>query len=1199
MRDILTVIAALLIALLTAALVVPPFIDWGARRGALENALSQATGTQAKTDGGIALRLLPSPRIQIERLDLGGATEASPSLSARGVTAEIALTPLLRGEVRFTEARIGRAEIRVPTGMGGAWRLPPDLPAVAAFQRAWAIENLAIAQLLLTTTAPATGRTDQFYAESVQIEGQSLIGPWRVEGTTAGMPFRLATGELGQDQTVQVKLSGGGDLFPRFDIDARLAFENDANAWRPSLSGNAKVFFGPPAQVSAAGLPIPIAVQAAFKTAGGAVELEPVSVEAGEGGASLRMTGAGAVQLDEPRVSLKLEGRRLDIDSFVLSPSGRALAERAGTWTVPAIAVPIELDLSLNSIGFAQEELTNFVARGRLTGSRLEVERIAVEGPGEARIAAAGEIGLNEAGGSGRVALAAAASDRFARYLGKLKVSSSFLDVLDGRPLEMAADIVHAAPITSFRNARFKLGETTLTGNVRFTAPEQSARGKLEAQVAVQGLDLARLPQMSSLFEGTQNLDLGLILDARDVRHGASRGAGRIAARILSDAPALVVENLEVTDLAGANAQVRGRIEPDGSGRIEGRVTAERAAPLVDLIGTVWIGGVSKLVPPFLRQGDLSVDVVAERAAPSQRSTGLRLRTTARGTAAGGLFEAEVLSADGFTENLNVTLATANTGIWVDRPAVPVLRRPSRLDLRGVRVPSGNFNVTVSGDVGGVAVKTTRPIGLAGGDEVVDSGEIDVAAADVTPFLVLLGDGAGVEPPIPVQLKIALGRERDATLVSAGGKIADAAVQVRLSARTRSDVSGTVEVERLSLPWVAAAFALNAPPDPRATSVWSSARFGQTARIISGGQAAFKVGRLQLGRDLIGENAAFTLAVTGEGLAVRDLKTGLAGGQLAGTLSLSRQGTLAALVGEGSIENVSLTRLGLASPFEAQVAGKLKFGASGETMSALVANLAGAGDLRFDRLDIANADPAGIERGLARILRDGDPLGTGRLEAVVAEELNRGPLRARDVAVPATLVGGVLRLNPLSAPADDGAWQGGASLDLKTLNLEARGTLTARSAPKGWTGAPPFIVVGWRGPVGKPGREIEVGPLVNGLAAVVLQRELEKIEAFEADISERARLNQRRDMERARERARREAEEAARRAEEAARRAEEAAARQAAEEAARKRAAEEAARREEAARQVRLRQQQEERARALPNPPPIDIRPAPQVQPPG
>ena len=46
--------------------------------------------------------------------------------------------------------------------------------------------------------------------------------------------------------------------------------------------------------------------------------------------------------------------------------------------------------------------------------------------------------------------------------------------------------------------------------------------------------------------------------------------------------------------------------------RIAGRVTAERAAPLVDLIGTVWIGGVSKLVPHFLREGNLNLDVVAE-----------------------------------------------------------------------------------------------------------------------------------------------------------------------------------------------------------------------------------------------------------------------------------------------------------------------------------------------------------------------------------------------------------------------------------------------------------------------------------------------------------------------------------------------------------------------------------------------------------
>ena len=40
-----------------------------------------------------------------------------------------------------------------------------------------------------------------------------------------------------------------------------------------------------------------------------------------------------------------------------------------------------------------------------------------------------------------------------------------------------------------------------------------------------------------------------------------------------------------------------------------------------------------------------------------------------------------------------------------------------------------------------------------------------------------------------------------------------------------------------------------------------------------------------------------------------------------------------------------------------------------------------------------------------------------------------------------------------------------------------------------------------------PLRELDVAPLTNGLAAIVLQRELERIEAFEVEANERARLN--------------------------------------------------------------------------------------------
>ena len=134
-------------------------------------------------------------------------------------------------------------------------------------------------------------------------------------------------------------------------------------------------------------------------------------------------------------------------------------------------------------------------------------------------------------------------SDRFARYLEKLGVEEPLLRFLDGRPVAAAADVVLNLPDASFGNVRLKAGEATITGSGRYTAPEGTTRGRLEAQVAVQGLNLDQLPRVSSIFDATQNLDVGFTVDARNVRAGQRGGAGRITARILSDGPALRVES--------------------------------------------------------------------------------------------------------------------------------------------------------------------------------------------------------------------------------------------------------------------------------------------------------------------------------------------------------------------------------------------------------------------------------------------------------------------------------------------------------------------------------------------------------------------------------------------------------------------------------------------------------------------------------
>ena len=302
MRDILTVIAAFVILILATALVVPPLMDWEAYRSFVDDAISRATGTEARTEGRIGVRLLPSPRIRLDRLRLGSKGPDAPSVTADFVWSEIALTPLLRGEVRFLETRIGRADIRVPVAQDGQRRISPNRLAGAGRDSTFAVEHLVVAQLLLDQV-PATGRTDQF-AEGVTVEERGLVGPWRAEGTTRGVPFRLLTGEFGADRTMAVKLAGGEDTAPRFEVDGRLALDQRADGTAvPTIAGRAKLLFGPPAQADAAGATIPVNVEAAFKASGNTVELEPMTIEAGEGGSSMRLSGTGVVRLDEPRLA--------------------------------------------------------------------------------------------------------------------------------------------------------------------------------------------------------------------------------------------------------------------------------------------------------------------------------------------------------------------------------------------------------------------------------------------------------------------------------------------------------------------------------------------------------------------------------------------------------------------------------------------------------------------------------------------------------------------------------------------------------------------------------------------------------------------------------------------------------------------------------------------------------------------------------
>ncbi|GJE18329.1 AsmA family protein [Methylobacterium marchantiae] len=1127
MRDILTALAGAVILILVAALAVPPLVAWESYRTLVDRTIGHSLGLDAHTEGRIRVRLLPSPSLRVDRLRIGGQADR-PALDLQLVKAEIALSPLLTGEIRFTETRIGRAEIKLPISEDDAVRLPADLYQTLSSQDL-AIEGLSIGQVILTTLVPRSGRTDQVRAETVHLSAPRLLGPWRIEGMSGAVPFRIATGEPADDGSVAVKFSGGGDTHPRFEADTRIRLEPMAGeappaagtlrAMIPKAEGTARIVVGPPVQV--AGAYLPFSLGGAFKARGPLVRFSEVKAEIDPGGQAMRLAGTGRIDLRSWRAALTLEARRLDLDAFLLSTGGQALLARGMPRAGSELPMMVDLDLSLESIALGLDEWSNLRLSGTFdrTGG-LALRRFSVTAPGEAALTASGELDTQPTPRfTGNVSLDAAASDGFGRYLRKFGLGGPAIAVMDGRPIQASADLSAASPTVSLRNLRLSLGEARITGNARFTQAEAAGRGRFDAQLSAQGIDIATLPAFGGVLNGLHDHDIGLTIQARDVRYGpagAHSGNGTIAASIQSDGASLDVGSLDVTDLAGANAKLSGRIAPDGSGRISGRMSAPVAAPLMALLDRIWIAE-ARMIPAFLRAGALDLAVTLEREAGAADT----LRTSASGTAAGGNLDLDLLARAGRIDNLSLELTTPIAGRWFEREDVAALRKGAALRITGTRgrttadgsVPP--LGLDISGTIADLTLSTVKPVVPGPGRAPPEAGEIQVKTSDLAPFLMLAGSTAALPSPLPAEFQVGLSRAGRDAHADVTGRIAEGTVLANLNRSPDGDIFGSVALGRLSLPWLASALII--PTEAKKPDAGDGARFAAPPPSRPPIDLEVRVDALDLGRRFTAEGAAFGARLDNGVLTLRDFNGRVAGGRLTGSVTLSRQGGAAAISGEGSLSDASIADLAGPGPVSGRASLSLRFGASGQSLASMANNLGGSGDLGLTDLVLPGGDPGGIERALVRVLAEDDPLRDGRLQTLVAEELAAAPMAVKgSVTAPTTLVGGSLRAGPVAFDLGGPRWAGTLSVNLATGRVEARGTLTSDRAPKGWTAGSPAVQLGYSGPIAKPERSVDTGPLTNGLAAMVLQRELEKIELFEADQLERQRRRARIEMDKAR-----------------------------------------------------------------------------------
>ena len=653
MRDILTGLALLLIAVLTAALAGPYFIDWTQRRALFEEHIGALIGAPVAIKGAIDVTLLPTPHFRLANVSTGAPE--GPSLNAEELDLEIAVMPLLRGDVRVTDARLvaPRLEFALMPD-GGVEGLALVLGRIEGLTGV-AIERLRIIDGVVAVTDRLTGHVVSLMDIDADADAQSLTGPWRASGRAllndVPLELRLATGAPEPAGTRLKIVAETMDDHQRGEFDGRFFATGQA---KEQVNGRLLVG-GRMRWPDRDGFTTrPWTFVSNLRIAGRSGVLDGAELEAGGDEAPVKFSGAGQLSLGaQPGLALTLEARQIDLDrpfSNPQNPATPAFGAVAGGWLAALgqtdaglpLPMPLTISVKVNNVILGGDTLSGLAGEFATSeDGRFRVSKTTANLPGQASIDVAGDVRI--AGGgqfNGRVQIRAR---DVARLMGWLEgePGGRSTRVSDARDFSAQADVSVTPSILAARNMRVTIDRSSVQGAMRFTSAEAIARGRFEAQLTSDGLSIEQVPDVSTLMAAGRGLDVALTLDAKNVRVGQTTGpdvgAGRVSLRLGVNAEGVQIDTLDIADVGGASVKASGRVGDKG-GRVEAVIDARKVEPLAELLRKVAPGPLpALLVSRAAALGPLKVKLTAERGETALSETRLVLEGTAAASRLDGL----------------------------------------------------------------------------------------------------------------------------------------------------------------------------------------------------------------------------------------------------------------------------------------------------------------------------------------------------------------------------------------------------------------------------------------------------------------------------------------------------------------------------------------------------------------------------------
>lgn len=1106
MNTTLTGLGLALVLALLAALIGPWFVNWTAYKDAFAREASVLIGVPVTVSGAMDVRLLPTPYVRMRGLSAGSGRT---TISADEVEAELAIAPLLRGELKAERAKLVRPRISLAVAADGTVTTAVQGGRKPARMDSVSLDRLEIVDGSVTVTAPA-GR---YVVDGVSgmAEARSLDGPFRFEGEAgpagARVQTRLSTSRLNKG-AMRLKLalqrSGRAETL---DLDGGLEL-----AAVPVFDG--KLTVARPAAKEASDRE-PWRAAAAVRADPTVVQLSGIDFVYGPDDRALRLGGRADARLGErPRLDLALETRQIDFDRFLgdarpKAPAAivRTLLEAFGGALWPKIDGAAAIDAK--SVVLAGDVIQNL--RLDLASERggWRVRKASAVFPGGASLSGTGALAFSgsDPGFAGEADLSVADLSGLRRWLsGGQEIGGPV------RSVSAKGRVRAGLAAVSLDDATLIADGARSTGRVSWRAGEAGARDRVEAALVSEALDLDALgiDRVLKSAVARSGFDLFLALDAKSLTLSGLRMAG-VSIDGAWDAAGLDLRRFDVRDAAGAVLSGAGKIS-GGLDRPRGHVSfdLETRSPASFAALARAAGAPQGLVDALEQRAgaltpvDVKIDLDAGDTGESASVTG---------AAAGGRLDARIS-----TTELSVD-APATIDVSLSSPDGQRLAALAGLRLSpAVAANGGEVRLKASGAISkgmtGQARLAALGLDLTGEGAVALAPEAGLSSEarwrlksdDLTEFGEAIGrlsPGASPKTPADLSAKVSL-RPDGARIEELAGQAGGLSVEGELEVpyEVSRPFAGRLAFDRLP---VGALVALALPRQEGATSdrsIWNAAPFGPAALRGLQGRIETSVAELALGGEAASD-ARFGLVFRPSGIGVENFTARLDGGRLSGAASVSRSGDDVTASVALNVEGMALRRVAALAGNDPPLSGvaDLKFDAqgTGRSPSALIGAMTGAGALTLRDAKLRRLDPAAIDR-IEPLVESGLALEAPRVAEALDREFSARDLEFAAVVAPFTVSAGVARSGTLSAENATTRLGGGASIDLRRLLLDADLTLQPKRPDAAQVG------VSFEGPLASPRRRIDATAFTGWLSVRAVERETKRIEAMEADIKERARL---------------------------------------------------------------------------------------------